>query len=79
MKIHFGHRLRNTTPSTELPRDICPGIDPLQLDVVPVFPHNAQIVYYSHRFSWETNTLKQAQRRAAAGRSRHKSHGVIQY
>ena len=53
MKIHFGHRLRNTTPSTELPRDICPGIDPLQLDVVPVFPHNAQIVYYSHRFSLE--------------------------
>ena len=26
-----------------------------------------------------TINLKQAQRRAAAGRSRHKSHGVIQY
>ena len=33
MNIHFGH----TTPSTELPRDFCAGIGPLQLGVVLVF------------------------------------------
>ena len=32
MKIHFEHR-ENTTP-TELPRDVCTGIGPLQLGVV---------------------------------------------
>ena len=33
MKIHFGHCVA-TTPSTELPRDFCAGIGPLQLGVV---------------------------------------------
>ena len=37
MKIHFGHRMwQNTTTSTELPRDSCAGIGPLQLGVVLV-------------------------------------------
>ena len=36
MKIHFGHRVGNTTP-TELPRDFCAGIGPLQLGVVLVY------------------------------------------
>ena len=36
MKIHFGHRVGSTTPSTELPRDFCAGIGPLQLGVVLV-------------------------------------------
>ena len=37
MKIHFGHRVGSTTPSTELPRDFCAGIGPLQLGVVLVY------------------------------------------
>ena len=37
MKIHFGHRVGKQTPSTELPRDFCAGIGPLQLGVVLVF------------------------------------------
>ena len=37
MKINFGHCVgENTTPSTELPRDFCAGIGPLQLGVVLV-------------------------------------------
>ena len=36
IKIHFGHRVGNTTPSTELPRDFCAGMGPLQLGVVLV-------------------------------------------
>ena len=36
MKIHFGHRLGNTTPSTDLLRDFCAGIGPLQLGVLLV-------------------------------------------
>ena len=47
MKIHFGHRVGNTTPSTELPRDFCAGIGPLQLDVVLVFFYT--LVF---RFRW---------------------------
>ena len=38
MKIHFGHHVgEDTTPSTELPKDFCAGIGPLQLGVVLVF------------------------------------------
>ena len=37
------------------------------------------VVIYSLFFLEIENFTKQAQRRAAAGRSRHKSHGVIQY
>ena len=40
MKIHFGIVCGNTTPSTELPRDFCAGIGPLQLGVVLVFSYN---------------------------------------
>ena len=36
MKIHFGHRVGKCDPSTELPRDFCAGIGPLQLGVVLV-------------------------------------------
>ena len=36
MKIHFGHRVGSTTPSTELPGDFFAGIGPLQLGVVLV-------------------------------------------
>ena len=36
MKILFGHRVGNMIPSTELPRDFCAGIGPLQLGVVLV-------------------------------------------
>ena len=36
MKIHLDIVWENTTPSTELPRDICAGIVPLQLGVVLV-------------------------------------------
>ena len=36
-KIHFGHCVgRYDPPSTELPRDYCAGIGPLQLGVVLV-------------------------------------------
>ena len=38
MKIHFGHRLGNYDPSTELSREFCAGIGPLQLGVVLVYP-----------------------------------------
>jgi len=34
MTIHLGIVWENTTPSTELPRDFCAGIAPLQLGVV---------------------------------------------
>ena len=37
MKIHFGIVWENMTHSTELPRDFCAGISPLQLGVVLVF------------------------------------------
>ena len=38
MKIHHWTSCgKNTTPSTELPRDFCAGIGPLQLGVVLVF------------------------------------------
>ena len=36
MQIHFGHRLGNYDPSTELSREFCAGIGPLQLGVVLV-------------------------------------------
>ena len=36
MTIHFGVVSENTTLSTELPRDFCAGISPLQLGVVLV-------------------------------------------
>ena len=38
-KIHFGHRVGKYDPclGTELPRDFCSGIGPLQLGVVLVF------------------------------------------
>ena len=36
MKIHFGHRVGKYNSSTELPRNFCAGIGPLQLDVVLV-------------------------------------------
>ena len=36
MNIHLGVVWENTTPSNELPRDFCVGIDPLQLGVVLV-------------------------------------------
>ena len=36
MKNHFGHRVRKYDPSTELARDFCGGIGPLQLGVVLV-------------------------------------------
>ena len=36
MKINFGHHVGKYDPSTELPRDFCAGIDPLQLGVVLV-------------------------------------------
>ena len=36
MKIHFGHRVGKYDPSTELPRDFCAGIGPLQLGIVLV-------------------------------------------
>ena len=39
MKAHLGHPVGNTTPSTELPRDFCAGIDPLQLGVVLVISY----------------------------------------
>ena len=35
-KIHFGHCVGKYAPSTELPRDFCAGIGPLQLGVVLV-------------------------------------------
>ena len=37
MKIFLGIVWENTTPSSELPRDFCAGIGPLQLGVVLVF------------------------------------------
>ena len=37
MKIYFGHLVGKYNPSTELPRDFCAGIGPLQLGVVLVF------------------------------------------
>ena len=37
MKIHFGHHVGKNDPSTELPRDFCAGIGPLQLSIVLVF------------------------------------------
>ena len=37
MKILFGHRVGKYDPSTELPRDFCAGIGPLQFGVVLVF------------------------------------------
>ena len=37
MKIRFEHRVGNTTPNTELPRDFCAGIGRLQLGVVLFF------------------------------------------
>ena len=39
MKIHFGHRVGKYDPSTELSRDFCAGIGPLQLGVVLVMYH----------------------------------------
>ena len=39
MKIYFGE---NTTPSTELSRDLCAGIGPLQLGVV-VFAYSSAL------------------------------------
>ena len=36
MKIHFGHCVGKYYPGTELPRDFCAGIGPLQLGVVLV-------------------------------------------
>ena len=36
MKSILGIVCENTTPSTELPRDFCAGIDPLQLGVALV-------------------------------------------
>ena len=44
MKIHFVHRVGKYHPSTELPRDFCAGIGPLQLSVVLV------ILLYSMTF-----------------------------
>ena len=38
MTIHFGHRVGKYDPSTELPRDFCARIGPLQLGVVLVPP-----------------------------------------
>ena len=37
MKSILGIVWENTTPSTELPRDFCAGIGPLQLGVVLVY------------------------------------------
>ena len=36
-KIHFRHRVGKYNPSTELPRDFCARIGPLQFGVVLVF------------------------------------------
>ena len=36
MNIHFEYRVGNTAPGTELPRDFCAVIGPLQLGVVLV-------------------------------------------
>ena len=39
----------NTTPSTELPRDFCAGIGPLQLSVVlVVFLTIVNVIYKNH-------------------------------
>ena len=37
MKIHFWHRVGKYDLNSELPRDFCAEIGPLQLDVVLVF------------------------------------------
>ena len=53
----------NTTPSTELPRDFCAGIGPLQLGVVLVIGNRLFNVQTIGEIRIEN---KQAQRRAAA-------------
>jgi len=45
---------KNTTPSTELPRDFCAGIGPLQLGVVLVF----HILSIENTINYENNVFK---------------------
>ena len=44
MKNHFRHRVGKYDPISELARDFCGGIGPLQLDVVLVFQLSIIIV-----------------------------------
>ena len=49
LKIHFGHLWKNTTSSTELPRDFCARIVPLQPGVVLVFTFIRDLLF----IKWE--------------------------
>ena len=66
MNIHFGHRVGKYDPEYLI-----------KLGVVLVF----HIFYYSpsNSLNVKKGGFQQAQRRAAAARSRHKSQKVIQY
>ena len=58
MKIHFGHRVGIYDPSTELPRDFCAGIGPLQLGVVLV------LLFFSSNVLFEFSTEPKSRLRA---------------